>query len=66
MPKDENAYPEHISATQPHGNISKHACRVIGPRHQNGRNKIKSIRLKIEHINDKNAQKVETTYLEHA
>ena len=66
MPKDENAYPKRTSAMQPHGNVSKRACRVVGPRRRRGRNKIESIRLKIEHINDKNVQKVETTYLERA
>ena len=66
MPKDENAYPECISAAQPHGNVSKRACRVVGPRRRCGRNKIESIRLKIKCINDKNVQKVKTTYLEHA
>ena len=56
MPKDESAYLERISAAQPHGNVLKHACRVVGPRRQRGRIKIESIKVNP-------AQKDETTHL---
>ena len=44
-PKDESAYLECISTTQPHRNILKRACRVVGPRRQHGRIKIESIKV---------------------
>ena len=38
--EDEMAYLECASATQPHGNVLKHACRVVEPRHRCGRIKV--------------------------
>ena len=57
--EDETAYLECASAAQPHGNISKCACRVIGPRCRCGR-------IKIIPRNISWAQKVGNTYLGHA
>ena len=50
-PEVETAYLERVCATQPHGNASRRAYRVIGPRRQRGM-------LKIERINDKRSAKV--------
>ena len=58
--KVETAYLECAHATQPRGNPSKCLSRVIGPRHQCGRNKIRPVKVEFKSPVHRTAKRLET------
>ena len=63
MLKFKMTYLGRTGIVQPCGNRLKRLNKVIGPRHRHGQIKIRSVKLKIEHLNDKRGKNNERTYL---
>ena len=64
MAKVEKTYLGHTGIAQPCGNPLKHAYGVIGPRRWRDQIKIRSVKVRVGHLNDKNMWGAKTTYQE--